>query len=146
MHTCGEVDVENPNAESTFKFCPEGYVFSLTTKDCFRSARATDCITITCDPTKIFSRFGTNNLYYGRCMVDDKGDVTDVAVYKCTDGATFDGKTCKFACPRDGKFADSNNPNRYIFCYRPLTGGYDYYIEDCPSLTDKFDAKTSSCI
>lgn len=127
--------------------CPEGYVYKSTTEQCIRSARPIDCQTLKCDNTKLFSRFGMNTMYYGYCYqpLEDPlpGDTLRVDIYKCTEGSKFDGNTCVYTCPREGRFPDTSNKNRYFDCYRSIAGPLTYEIKIC--LTGNFNPDKSRC-
>lgn len=118
---------------SETRVCPVGSVFSPTaTSNCTKS---TTCMKFACDSTKVWARYGTSTLYYGRCYNETVGGVeeTKIDVFKCTTGSTFDGNVCNFACTKEVNIQDTNFPERYFECYRTTTTGYAYNILFCES-------------
>ncbi|XP_062555445.1 uncharacterized protein LOC134220403 [Armigeres subalbatus] len=132
-------------ASSVYK-CPTNYVFNPETNFCKRKQKEADCMKVTCNPDEIFSRYGTSNRFFGYCRYPGMGPFSyDVSIYKCPDGTIFDGKTCSFECPAEGRFPDASDNRGYYECYfledEKLTAVY----QQCPS-GRVFDAKLGSCI
>lgn len=98
---------------------------------------------VKCDETKLWSRYGTSTVYYGRCVSQPDGSDTKIDIYKCSSGTTFDGNTCNLSCSRAANITDTNFPERYFECYKTASG-YSYNVTICEGDT-LFNPKTNSC-
>ncbi|KAL9703804.1 hypothetical protein quinque_007322 [Culex quinquefasciatus] len=99
--------------------CMPGYVFDLKTNGCKRQVFANDCQKLDCSKSNgVWSYYGNTKQYYGYCyQPEEESTATEVVLFKCSDGAEFDGYKCEFKCRQEGKFADSTNRNRYYECF-----------------------------
>lgn len=97
--------------------CPQNYVFNPETSFCKRKQQEGDCMKIQCNPDEIFSSYGTSKRYFGYCRFGSGPYSYGVEVHRCPDGTQFDGKTCSFQCPGEGRFPDTTDNRTYYECY-----------------------------
>ncbi|XP_001662772.2 uncharacterized protein LOC5576618 [Aedes aegypti] len=124
-HYCEGVDQESSVYE-----CPPNYVYNAETTLCKQKIYAADCVTVKCDPNKIFVSYGTSKKYYAFCQFEN--DVAkSIQVLKCPDNCNFDGNSCLFKCPGTGNYAHMD-PAKYYQCY--YSGAVlTFTTQTCPS-------------
>lgn len=129
--------------------CPAYYVYDTTTERCKLKQKSSDCGTIKCTGLKSYPAFvlhSANSAYYGLCTKSANGDI-ETYVLKCRYPDTFiynvSTGVCQFQCKTDGQFADVDDCQKYILCYK---SGSQYLSQsnNCPSGTG-FNATTSAC-
>lgn len=125
--------------------CPSNYVFNPETNFCKRKQQESDCVKVKCSPEVIFSAYGTNKRFFGYCRYGSGLYPYDVEIHRCPEGTEFNGKTCSFQCPAEGRFPDSSNERGYYECYYSDNEQLAAVHQVCSS--DKvFDAKLATCI
>ncbi|XP_058465994.1 uncharacterized protein LOC131439243 [Malaya genurostris] len=124
--------------------CMPGYVFDLSSKNCRRQIFPSDCRKLDCSKSNgVWSYYSTNKQYYGYCYQSTSGS-NEVVLFKCGDGAEFDGFQCKYQCRKEGKFADSGNRSRYFECYY-VDFKLVARVRNCASGM-MFDERTGYCV
>ncbi|XP_055532648.1 uncharacterized protein LOC129722867 [Wyeomyia smithii] len=123
--------------------CAVGYVLNPATLKCRILSNSADCVTVKCPAATGLVAFGTSKTYYALCLYTNNA-LSQVLMFKCSTGATFDGKTCVYQCSREGNFVDSNNSAKYYQCYI-LNGKWTYENLACP-VGKKFNATQQICL
>ncbi|XP_058461952.1 uncharacterized protein LOC131436961 [Malaya genurostris] len=125
-------------------FCPTGYVFNPLTGICKKSSSASDCLVIKCPAATGYGSYGTSKTYYGYCIYETGPALSQILMYKCSTGATFDGSNCVYKCSKVGNFANTNDKNTYYQCY-VSSGKWVSELVKCPS-GKSFDASLQICV
>ncbi|XP_055626411.1 uncharacterized protein LOC129768658 [Toxorhynchites rutilus septentrionalis] len=101
-----------------FKYdCMPGYVYDVNSNNCRWPGFLYECRKLDCSRSNgVWTYFGSNRQYYAYCYHTEVGR-NEVAVFKCSDGATFDGIQCQYKCRGEGRFPDSQSKSRYFECY-----------------------------
>lgn len=131
---------------SSVYMCPKNYVFNPETNLCKRKQQEGDCMKVTCRPEEIFSAYGTSKRFFGYCRYGGQGPYPyETEIYRCPEGTEFNGKTCSFQCPDEGRFPDNANPRGYYECYYSDSDELIANSQICPS--DRvYDAKLFTCV
>lgn len=138
-HNCLEVGVDNSDPY----ICPTDYVFNAATGLCRRKRNAADCVQIKCPAGIGFGTYGTSKTYYAFCYFTAT-NTRAIAVFKCSDGATFDGSKCVYQCKKEGMFPNTTDLSSYYQCY--IVGGkFEAVLQACPS-GKNFDATKKVCV
>ncbi|XP_058831736.1 probable endochitinase [Topomyia yanbarensis] len=125
--------------------CATGYVFNAATGLCKRNGSASDCVVIKCPASSGYGSYGSSKTYYGYCVYSGTPPaVTDIYMFKCSTGATFDGSTCVYQCSKEGNFPNTNDSKTYYQCY-VVSGKWKADLVSCPS-GKKFDATKQICV
>ncbi|XP_053686060.1 latent-transforming growth factor beta-binding protein 4-like [Sabethes cyaneus] len=97
--------------------CMPGYVYNVKINGCRRQIFPSDCESLDCSKSNgVWAYYGKSKQYYGYCYQSSSGS-NEVALFKCSDSAEFDGFQCQYKCRSQGRFADSNDRSRYFECY-----------------------------
>ncbi|EAT35176.1 AAEL012641-PA [Aedes aegypti] len=110
--------------ESWDQLCPPNYGFTYksaalsSTFPCKLIIFPSDCTAVDCSTASIFKPFDSSKLHYAYCYTEEVSRHPTISVFKCSEGATFDGSTCVFNCLREGLFANTVAPTTYYQCYR----------------------------
>ncbi|KXJ80517.1 hypothetical protein RP20_CCG023926 [Aedes albopictus] len=135
---------EKYTTSSVYK-CPNNYVFNPETNFCKREQQESDCMKVNCSPEVIFSAYGTSKRFFGYCRYSSGPYPYDKEVHKCPEGTEFNGKSCAFQCPAEGRFADTSNERGYYECYYSDNEELVAVFRMCPA--DKvYSTKVSTCI
>ncbi|XP_038106254.1 uncharacterized protein LOC119766008 [Culex quinquefasciatus] len=107
--------------------CPAGYGFQYTSASstdapCKQLTSGSECLTIQCDPQRTFQPYDPANQFYASCIG------STIYVYRCADGASFNGYGCYFECPGEGVYQNSAEPTTYYLCGADLS----YHTMYCP--------------
>ncbi|XP_038111333.1 uncharacterized protein LOC6047124 isoform X1 [Culex quinquefasciatus] len=124
---------------STVYDCQPNNVFNAATLMCKQRKLATDCVTVTCDPGKIFQSYGTSKTYFAFCS----GSPVGIEMLKCDTNYVFNGSGCVFQCPKEGNFAH-HNPEKFYECVYSGTKLVAMEIS-CPE-GKEFDAVIGICL
>ncbi|XP_058456446.1 probable endochitinase [Malaya genurostris] len=118
------------NEESWVQRCPPDYAFnheSITTGQ-FPCKANRACDVVDCSGSTKFKSFGTSKVLYAVCQPDGE----TITMYRCSDGATFNGTDCVFNCKQEGLFPNTADPSKYYRCY--ISGTKLVSLEnDCPA-------------
>ncbi|KXJ82874.1 hypothetical protein RP20_CCG010728 [Aedes albopictus] len=107
--------------QSWDQLCPPNYSFAYKSEllsgtfPCKLITLASDCTRIDCASTSIFKPFASSKLHYAYCYTTSPK--SEVSVFKCSEGATFDGSTCVYNCLCEGLFTNTVAPTTYYQCY-----------------------------
>jgi Chitin binding Peritrophin-A domain len=90
--------------------------------------------------------FGKNQQFFVFCRIEMSNGIAVAVstIYKCSDGARFNGITCEFKCPGRGRFAHSDYADKYFDCNwvnLRLVGAE----QECPR-DSIFDRKQRLCV
>ncbi|KXJ80516.1 hypothetical protein RP20_CCG023925 [Aedes albopictus] len=125
--------------------CPSNYVFNPATNFCKRKVQESDCMKVKCSPEVIFSAYGTSKRFFGYCRYGSGLYPYETEVHRCPEGTEFNGKTCAFQCPAEGRFPDSSNQRGFYECYYLDNEALTAVYQTCP--VDKvYDSKLSTCV
>ncbi|KAL1400652.1 hypothetical protein pipiens_007253 [Culex pipiens pipiens] len=94
---------------STAYDCQPNNVFNAATHMCKQKKLAGDCVTVTCDPGKIFQTYGTSKTYFAYCSG------SEIEMLKCDTNYVFNRSGCVFQCPKEGNFAH-HDPKKFYEC------------------------------
>jgi Chitin binding Peritrophin-A domain len=117
-HICGGAAPAVP----TNLVCPPPLIYDVVTKTCRRPLFAGGCKVAECTVASAAIRpiqaFGKNQQFFVFCRVEmiNGQNVAVPIIYKCADGARFNGMNCEYRCPGRGRFAHSDYPDRYFEC------------------------------
>ncbi|XP_062541815.1 uncharacterized protein LOC134209801 [Armigeres subalbatus] len=126
--------------------CPNNYVFNPETNFCKRKQKEEDCMKVTCNVDEIFSRYGTSKRFFGYCRFYNMGPYSyEVEIHKCPEGTLFNGKTCSFECPAEGRFPNVADTRGYYECYFSANDTLSAVYQQCPS-GKVYEEKRGSCV
>ncbi|XP_058834094.1 uncharacterized protein LOC131691589 [Topomyia yanbarensis] len=117
--------------------CPEGYGFHYTSSGsdvstCQLLKSESDCLRVTCSGLSVFDGYDSAKLFYAHCHTNMQTGLRAIAMYRCTDGATFNGYECVFQCTEEGLFANTVEPTTYYQCYHMYGGPLTLRMLYCP--------------
>ncbi|XP_039435164.1 uncharacterized protein LOC120417279 [Culex pipiens pallens] len=122
---------------STAYDCQPNNVFNAATHMCKQKKLAADCVTVTCDPGKIFQAYGTSKTYFAFCSG------SEIEMLKCDTNYAFNGSGCVFQCPKEGNFAH-HDPKKFYEC---VYSGTKLVAMEIPCPGGKyFDAVIGICL
>ncbi|XP_053686065.1 uncharacterized protein LOC128735606 [Sabethes cyaneus] len=98
--------------------CPEGYLFNLDTLVCERQTVNSSCVRVNCSSDAVLIPYAGSRQMYAYCDFSRNPEVPKIYMFRCPNRAIFDGHFCRFQCPSEGAFANSNNPTMYYDCKR----------------------------
>ncbi|XP_058464138.1 uncharacterized protein LOC131438274 [Malaya genurostris] len=137
-------------AESEVHRCPVGYGFHYTSEasdgfPCRKLESEMDCLKVTCSGQSVFDEYDTAKLFYAHCHTNMKTGLQTIAMYRCTDGASFNGYNCVFRCTEEGLYANTIQPNTYYQCQRMSGGTLGWRLLYCPR-NAVFDNSSKKCV
>lgn len=122
--------------------CSEGSAFDFSSQQCKTLSSPSDCLTIRCDPLKVFQEYDTTGQYFGVCSLGS------IAVYRCPAAPVNSDAagSCPFTCSKEGFFTNPLEPNTYFHCWR-MYGARSLSIRIlyCPTWWE-FDETAQRCV
>ncbi|XP_053686061.1 uncharacterized protein LOC128735604 [Sabethes cyaneus] len=130
--------------------CPTGYGFHYTSAasnefPCKGLTLDTDCLSVVCSGRTVFDVYDAARLFYAHCHTDMSTGLLAIAMYRCTDGATFNGNGCVFKCTEEGLFANTVQPTTYYRCSYMYGDSLSLLLLYCPRNL-QFDNTLKKCV
>ncbi|XP_055532646.1 uncharacterized protein LOC129722865 [Wyeomyia smithii] len=98
--------------------CPDGYMFNLDTLVCERKTENSTCFRVNCSSDTVLIPYAGSRQLYAYCDFSRNKETPTIHMFRCPNMAEFDGHFCRFRCPSEGRFANSNDPTMYYECTR----------------------------